>query len=284
MARLIDLTGKKFGRWTVVTRAENKNNNTIWYCKCECGTEKEVSGDTLKNGVSKSCGCLRSEITSKRSAARKGTSSGKKIDLTGKQFDRLTVIEIAGRDNRGEVLWKCICVCGNEKITTSSRLRTLQTKSCGCIQKEMASNMFTTHGNTKHPDYYIWLGIKLRCENKNDTGYSYYGGRGIKVEWESFEEFIRDMGPRPSLEHSVERREVDGNYCRSNCYWATKTEQMRNTRRTNRSGNGVSSSNGKWRARIWHENREIYLGTYSKKEDAIQARKEAELKYWGKSS
>tara|TARA_R100000951_G_C2555208_1_gene153764 strand:- start:98 stop:496 length:399 start_codon:yes stop_codon:yes gene_type:complete len=87
---------------------------------------------------------------------------------------------------------------------------------------------------SKSPEYKIWVAMRKRCNNKNADNYSRYGGRGIQVcsEWNSFEQFYKDIGPRPSDAHSIERINNDGNYQPSNCCWATSPEQARNTRRS----------------------------------------------------
>ncbi len=107
-----------------------------------------------------------------------------------------------------------------------------------------------THGLTSSKEYRIWNGIKMRCYNEKREKYASYGGRGITMsdEWkESFEAFYRDMGPRPSNEHTVERRDNNAGYCKENCYWATREEQNRN-KRTNRyyEYNGVTKILTDW--------------------------------------
>lgn len=142
MPSLIDLTGKKFGHWTVLERAENKGRKVAWLCKCQCGKEKVVLGDSLRRGASTSCGCM-SNTEKKCAAARKNIISAQTsntIDLTGQRFGRLTVI---CRDSRkGEqAFWKCQCDCGNEVVVGSYNLRSGGTKSCGCYKKEVCSNL-----------------------------------------------------------------------------------------------------------------------------------------------
>lgn len=90
-----------------------------------------------------------------------------------------------------------------------------------------------THGKSGTPEYYIWNQMKQRCKNTNMPNYKYYGGRGITFckEWEKFEAFYQDMGNRPSKLYSLERINVDGNYCKENCKWATWEEQAKNKRK-----------------------------------------------------
>lgn len=112
-------------------------------------------------------------------------------------------------------------------------LRSGNSTSCGCLQKEKARARFLTHGQSETRLFKIWLQMKQRCFNPNDDKYADYGGRGITVKepWLSdFEAFRRDMGPRPSDEHSVDRVNNDGNYEPGNCRWATRLEQAANRR------------------------------------------------------
>ena len=155
--------------------------------------------------------------------------------LEGKKFGRLTVVKRHPENNKqNKEQWECRCDCGNVSIVSTNSLSTGSIQSCGCLQRDNASEYNQTHGHSSSITYVSWQAMKKRCYNENNDKYSFYGGRGIRVcdEWlNSFETFLKDMGERPSIEHSLERKEVNGNYEPGNCVWATRLEQMRNTRR-----------------------------------------------------
>lgn len=137
--------------------------------------------------------------------------------------------------------------------------------------------------------YSIWENIKQRCYNPNCKQYNDYGGRGIKVcqEWLKFKPFYDwAMVSGYSDNLTIDRIDNDSNYCPNNCKWSTRFEQQRNTRlqKNNKSGiRGVywDKTNQKWVAKIGANNKSISLGHYTNKEDAMKARKNGELKYWG---
>lgn len=156
---------------------------------------------------------------------------GKFIDLTGKTFGRLTVIERAENDKRGGARWLCQCECGDKTIASSGHLKTGHTQSCGCFCKEQTIKSSTTHGQRHTRLYGVWRAIHDRCENKNDSRYKSYGGRGIKCcdEWVKFELFYDwalTSGYQRGL--SIDRIDNDGNYEEKNCRWITMLEQARN--------------------------------------------------------
>lgn len=123
-------------------------------------------------------------------------------------------------------------------------------KSCGCLKLDMFVERFTTHGGSSTPEYAIWYSMIRRCETPSDTNYPRYGACGIRAcdRWRhSFENFLADMGPRPSPEHSIDRIESAGNYEPGNCRWTTRIEQNRN-RRSNRmvTWNGRTQTLAAW--------------------------------------
>lgn len=139
------------------------------------------------------------------------------------------VLEYTGQKRWGNCLWLCQCDCGRQLTVLSNNLSRGYTKSCGCLRH----NRLKTHGLSKSRTYAIWRAMRMRCANMKDASYPYYGARGIKVceRWRSFENFLADMGKRPSPEYSLDRYpDNDGNYEPGNVRWATQKEQSNNTR------------------------------------------------------
>lgn len=132
----LNLIGLKFGRWTVLEKVENKrssNGHILWKCECDCGTIGFIDGTSLKNGNSKSCGCLSKELLRARDLERIE-------DLTNRQFGEITVIEKTQRsDLKNGVIWKCKCSCGNICYKTTSALKKNKICSCGCITQSKGS-------------------------------------------------------------------------------------------------------------------------------------------------
>lgn len=209
-----DLAGRKIGRWTVLSYA----GDSRWNCRCECGAEKTISTRHLSSARTRSCGCLKADLSSDRNSAR----------LDGARFGRLMVLRRAGSNKRFNALWLCRCDCGEQAVVTSHRLISGKTLSCGCLQKERT----TTHGLSRTRTYRIWIKMRDRCENPRSDNYPDYGGRGITVceRWREFPNFLADMGHAPDGQ-SLDRIDNDRGYEPTNCRWATKTVQLNNTRR-----------------------------------------------------
>lgn len=218
--------GEVYGKVTVIRRADGRDafGNGLWVILCECGKEKTVSAAVFTpHRQIRSCGCGR---------GRKGSNSKKFIDLSGQTFGQLKVIRYVGHRG-GKNAWECECTCGKTSVASSSNLRRGNSTTCGCAHAKIGQ-LTTTHGETKgrNPsvEYTTYFSAFDRCTNRKNRKFRDYGGRGIEFRFTSFEQFLAEVGRRPSPKHSIERIQNSGHYEPGNVVWATKTVQNNNKR------------------------------------------------------
>lgn len=152
------------------------------------------------------------------------------IDLNGRRFGRLVVVEFVER-SEGRTRWACACDCGAAIVARADHIKSGEIRSCGCSHIGAKPHR-RTHGMKGTPEYSVWQSVLGRCTRPTNSGFPRYGARGVSVcdRWRSFENFYADMGPRPSLKHSIDRIDPYGNYEPKNCRWVTSDVQAANKR------------------------------------------------------
>jgi len=224
--RFIDLEGQKFSSWTVLSyagRRPTSNRGSYWFCQCSCGRICEISGGSLRAGGTHCCQTCFGE--------------SRRHDIKGQTFHQWTVLSFAGF-RPGKIsrlsLWNCRCSCGVESVVYLGALKNGTSKSCINCGREATRKVQTTHGETVNnettAEYRAFCNAKNRCENPKSERFYLYGQRGIEFRFASFEEFLAELGRRPSANHSVNRIDNDGHYELGNVEWATATEQANNRR------------------------------------------------------
>ena len=163
----------------------------------------------------------------------------KKLDISDQRYGRLLVVSgPIQRPGSYRTYWTCVCDCGKTTTVATDKLRAGKVKSCGCYRAEILTKGQPTHGLSRvfRQEYKTWKCMKDRCLNPNNPSFKDYGARGIFIcgQWlSSFEQFLNDMGAKPTLLHSIERRDNDLPYSKDNCFWATRETQS-NNKRSNR--------------------------------------------------
>lgn len=229
MPGFIDLTGKRFGQLTVIDRAPDKvgpkgYHETYWNCICDCGNNYIAHGKGLRTGKTTSCGCKRKDKT--------------RTALLGKRFGHLTVISFdhCEEDKNYQMYWLCKCDCGNEKVVDGHTLRKGQATTCGKCR-----GMWNGPRVTDERLYNVYRAMKERCFSSASQSYKHYGERGITIckEWtddyQVFKKWAYENGydeNAPYGELTIERVDVNGNYCPENCKWISIQDQTWNRRNT----------------------------------------------------
>ena len=293
LGKYIDLSGQKFGKLTVIERVEDHitpsgQHKQLWLCRCDCGNEKIIRGEFLRNGSTMSCGCL------------------KIIDLTGQRFGNLTVIERAedhfSKNGNKKICWKCICDCGKEHITTSEILRGGDCKSCGCISSKIRSEKirkyniydlsgdygigYTEEGNEFYFDLEDYNKIKDYYWNyiseQNHHLIAYKIGEQTHLY---LHRLIMNLDDKSLVVDHINPLHPEDNR-KQNLRICTQANNTINSgiQRNNKSGvTGVVwvEQINRWTAQITYQKKRIHLGSFENLEDAIKARENAEIKYFG---
>lgn len=207
-------------------------------------------------------------------------SLGKIQDLTGMKFGRLLVLNREYTGNKNPK-WRCLCDCGEECITTGSSLRAGDSKSCGCLRKEL----LTKHGMCGTITYTSWFKMVARVtgDYEDPVNYKYYKDKSVCEEWtgeDGFLNFLRDMGERPSKEFTIDRIDSNLGYFKENCRWADKATQARNTNSDGMNGINWSKTKNKWIVTIGVDGTTKYVGITEDLDKAKLMRKQAEEIYW----
>lgn len=210
----------------------------------------------------------------------------------GSVFGRLTITggpqKYVTRGGYDYTIYPCSCTCGGTKSVRKTHLKSGKVFHCGCTRLDKNGRVHESHDFRDTPIYHSWFAMKQRCKNKNTEMYYLYGGRGISYDpnWETFMGFYNDMGESFQDGLTLDRIDVDGNYCKQNCRWANNHLQGYNRRfsELNKSGKtGVlwDRKSNKWRVKFRIPAGEQINKWYEYLWDAVYERMLLEQKYHG---
>lgn len=214
MSAIIDETGNQYGRLTVLYRAPDHitssgNKKVMWHCKCECGNEKDIDAQSLRNNLTKSCGCLQKEKASQI----------KFINLTGQRSGKLIAIEPTKERKHGNIVWKCQCDCGNIHYVTSNNFSMKKVQSCGqCI------NSHNSKGEEKIKQLLIDNNYNFETEKIFDDCYfntkgrcrfDFYINNQYLIEYDGRQHYIKDKnGFGSDLDNIQKRDKYKNQWCK----------------------------------------------------------------------
>lgn len=344
--KLIDMTGKKVGRLTVLEYMGNE----MWRCRCDCGNEIVRRGATLRKNARQSCGCWAAEISKENGRTNKVNLVGQKIgklliidkidnsgkeeifkcrcecgnyitvkrrylvegskthcgcensiDITGLKFGRLTAISRSGKSNNGSMQWSCKCDCGNTKIVDGYLLRTGSVRSCGCLHAEKMHNVKKKYNDFVIKDGIVnvklsnsekimlcdiddWERLKQFCWRIGKNGYACTNRKCGNEEMMFFHHSVIECADGFVRDH-INRNKLDNRKINLRMVTAKDNSLNQGLRKNNTSGyRGVHYSKRykKYIAQIMNDGKCYCLGKFDNIEDAIEARINAEIKYFGK--
>lgn len=212
MGTALDLTNQKFGRLTALRKTNKRQNNlVIWECECECGQLCEVNSSNLRRGKVKSCGCLKKESDKK--------PKGNVINMIGKTFGHLTVVERDGSDGRGEAKWLCKCDCGNSTISVlGSNLRTGHTISCGCERRskgELKVAELLQQNNISFKQEYVLF----KFANGKNATFDFFVDEKYLIEYDGETHYMSNLHgwhTPEQLQAQQERDLIKNQWCKNN--------------------------------------------------------------------
>lgn len=244
MAPILNLAGRRFG--SLIALHSKKVSGILgraWVCRCDCGNSCEVRAGNLPRGNTRSCGCKnRLEVS------------------IGERYGRLTIVsEIKSHKLRNHTgrSFVCHCDCGSVlEAVSAEKLKSGHAKSCGCIKSDLRKSRIAREGTAmgqKSPERSCYNSARNRCTNPSNQSWPRYGGRGIEFRFDSFQQFIDCVGPRPSTDHTLDRINNDGHYEPGNVAWVPWKQNLANrVRRCDVCKNAIDSYSNVATFAGWH--------------------------------